>query len=126
MGIFDSVIDITHHSKRTQAGNLEQAGVVVTQPEPEVPDYSDSDIPQVVTVERAIDYYKKHATGARANLYQLTAKWLEQYHAVAQVHVHRALEQLAEPDETSAMFNPDSDSEDTDTNSVPEISVKGE
>lgn len=79
--------DITHHSKRTQAENIEKAGTaydVVMQREAlskSGADYSNanagSDVPKTVTLESAITYFRSHASGDKSALYTMTADWLE-------------------------------------------------
>ena len=78
--ICNQVIDITHHSKRTQAGNLINAGknVVDNTKDTGVID-SNSNVPVNVTIESAIEYYKNNATGSFANLYSFTVDVLEKY-----------------------------------------------
>lgn len=77
MGIFNEVIDITHHSKRTQAGNLAKANpdrVTNTTTEETV-----HKVPVNVTIETAIEYFRSNATGENANLYSFTAEVLDKY-----------------------------------------------
>ena len=83
--ICNQVIDITHHSKRTQAGNLINAGknnVVDNTKDTGVID-SNSNVPVNVTIESAIEYYKNNATGSFANLYSFTVDVLEKYRQIS-------------------------------------------
>lgn len=70
------VHDVTHKPKRMQNANIkavfgEEKTVSVAGVE--------TDIPNVVTLERAIHYYESHAKGEYANLYTQTAKWLREF-----------------------------------------------
>ena len=70
------VHDITHKPKRMQSANLkavlgEETTVSLAGEE--------SDVPKIVTLERAITYYESHAEGEYANLYTQTAKWLREF-----------------------------------------------
>lgn len=97
MGIFNEVIDITHHSKRTQAGNLEAAGVI----KPTVTssgEMIESKVPQNVTIEKAIEYFRSNAQGEYANLYTATAQWLERFNTYSRTAVNKANESVATVD----------------------------
>lgn len=70
------VYDVTHKPKRMQSDNLkavlgEETTVSVAGEE--------SDIPNIVTLERAIHFYESHANGEYKNLYTQTAKWLREF-----------------------------------------------
>ena len=70
------VHDITHKPKRMQSANLkavlrEESTVSLAGEE--------SNVPKIVTMERAITYYETHAEGEYANLYTQTAKWLREF-----------------------------------------------
>lgn len=71
------VYDITHTPKRTQAGNLK----VLSNDESNSLNnaQSDSGVPSIVTLERAINFYETHAEGEYKNLYLQTAKWLREF-----------------------------------------------
>lgn len=96
MGIFDEVIDITHHSKRTQAGNLAAAGVIpnsdsgaeITQPK--------TSVPQNITIEKAIQFYRENAVGEYKNLYSATADYLEKLNSYSRTVVKNILEKNIE------------------------------
>ena len=114
MGIFDkNVIDITHHSKRTQAGNIAKAGtsfdVVMSQSREES---TERVIPKNVTIESAILYFRKNANGDNSVLYQRTAEWLEKYRVIAQSTAKRILSEAEEEVLTvNLKDNEDSDNE---------------
>jgi hypothetical protein len=70
--------NITHKPKRLQGDNIRLAQNVV-----EVATINGditttvNDVPTVLTLERAIEYYMKHSSdGSTARLYQATVKWL--------------------------------------------------
>ena len=70
------VHDITHKPKRMQNANIkavlgEERTVTITGEETEVP--------AVITLERAIHFYESHAEGEYKNLYTQTAKWLREF-----------------------------------------------
>lgn len=70
------VVDITHKPKRLQRDNLrsqqsEDSAVSLAGKE--------SDVPSIVTLERAIKFYESHADGEYKNLYLQTAKWLREF-----------------------------------------------
>lgn len=70
------VYDVTHKPKRMQSANLK----AVLGEEPTVSlAGEESDVPSVVTLERAIHYYESHAEGEYKNLYIQTAKWLREF-----------------------------------------------
>ena len=101
--------DITHHSKRTQAENIEKAGTaydVVMQREAlskSGVDYSPnanagSDVPKTVTLESAITYFRSHASGDKSALYTMAADWLEKYRTASRTAINKM---LAESKETA-------------------------
>lgn len=100
--------DITHHSKRTQAENIEKAGTaydVVMQREAlskSGADYSNanagSDVPKTVTLESAITYFRSHASGDKSALYTMTADWLGKYRTASRTAINKM---LAESKETA-------------------------
>lgn len=70
------VYDVTHKPKRMQNANLkavlgEEKSVSLAGEE--------TDVPTIITLERAIHYYESHAEGKYANLYAQTAKWLRDF-----------------------------------------------
>lgn len=78
------VVDITHHSKRTQEGNLNNRPerVYASEETTATPAQQEQgDIPRAITVENAIDYYTDKKTGdiQLAKLYSATAVWLGDY-----------------------------------------------
>lgn len=108
MGAFET-IDITHHPKRTQAGNVAKAGTAysksVSQPvkegsAPNVLSASEVadilNIPANVTLETAIKFYRSHATGQFETLFTMTAEWLEKYRLVSRATVNKAIQQTEE------------------------------
>lgn len=92
------VEDITHYPKTTQAENIEAAGTeynrVMRQGAVVPPTSSDSPVPKGCTLETAIEYFKSHAVGEYETLYNQTAHWLEEYHAVSRAAVQKAVEPL--------------------------------
>lgn len=78
------VVDITHHSKRTQEGNLNNRPdrIYVSEETTATPTQQEQgDVPRAITVENAIDYYTNKKTGniQLAKLYSATAVWLGDY-----------------------------------------------
>lgn len=73
------VIDVTHKSKRSQAGNLE----IAMKNSPSEPNSEENvfpaSVPKSITLERAIEFYESHSEGEYKTLYTLTAKWLRDY-----------------------------------------------
>lgn len=96
MGIVNEVIDITHHSKRTQAGNLEAAGIIKSVSTPK--EVVHTEVPQNVTLERAIDYFKNNATGEYTNLYKATAQWLEKFNTYSRTAVNKVVDNVTTVD----------------------------
>ena len=70
-------VDITHRSKRSQAGNLALARKNKSESVDPAP--SGIEVPKTITIERAIEYYESHADGEFSTLYTATAKWLRDY-----------------------------------------------
>lgn len=95
-----NVEDITHHPKRTQAGNIEKAGTsyekLVAESSLNSHVSGASDIPVNVTIESAIQYFRSHLTGATANLYAFTADILEKYRLVSKSAISKAFEEAKE------------------------------
>ena len=69
------VHDITHKPKRSQSGNLKSVKSETTA----IEESHFSEVPSVVTPERAIAFYESHAEGEYKLLYSQTAKWLRDY-----------------------------------------------
>lgn len=70
------VHDITHKPKRMQNANIRAA----LKEEPTITIAGEeSDVPSVITLERAIHFYESHAEGEYKNLYTQTAKWLREF-----------------------------------------------
>lgn len=92
-----NVEDITHHPKRTQAGNIEKAGTsyekLVAESSVNSPVSGSSDIPVNVTIESAIQYFRSHTTGSLANLYAFTSDILEKYRVISKSAVSKAFEE---------------------------------
>ena len=70
------VYDITHKPKRMQNANIkavlgEDKSVSIVGAE--------SEVPAIITLERAIHFYESHAEGEYTNLYTQTAKWLREF-----------------------------------------------
>ena len=83
MPFVNNVEDITHHPKRTQAGNILAAGTAfMTTTDQAKPEQRQTDIPLNVTMESAIEYFRSHATGEFTVLYSFTADALERFRAV--------------------------------------------
>lgn len=75
------VVDITHHSKRTQEGNLKghSSNRIVTEDSTVLnTDTSSTPVPRAVTLENAIDFYAnaKDKDPAIVKLFSATANWL--------------------------------------------------
>lgn len=70
------VHDITHKPKRMQNDNLK-----AVQNETTTVSLAgeESNVPKIVTLERAIHFYESNATGEYAVLYSQTAKWLREF-----------------------------------------------
>ena len=70
------VVDITHKPRRMQSANLK----AVQKEEPVITIAGEeTDVPSVVTLERAIHFYESHAEGEYKILYSQTAKWLREH-----------------------------------------------
>lgn len=94
MSIFNEVIDITHHSNRTQEGNLRAAGIITDEVTTVAPNRTN--IPQSITLETAIEFFNNNAHGEYATLYKQTAKWLTEYLAVPKSELRKMKEASAE------------------------------
>ena len=70
------VHDITHKPKRMQNANLK---AVLGEEKTVSLAGEESDVPTIITLERAIHFYESHAEGEYANLYTQTAKWLREF-----------------------------------------------
>lgn len=70
------VHDVTHKPKRMQNANLK---AVLGEEKTVSLAGEESDVPTIITLERAIHYYESHAEGKYANLYAQTAKWLRDF-----------------------------------------------
>lgn len=70
------VIDVTHRPKRTQSSNLARA-YGESSSSSDSPSRSNN-VPSVVTIERAIQYFEENASGELSTLYRQTAVWLRQ------------------------------------------------
>jgi hypothetical protein len=68
--------NITHKPKRMQGDSLKKDGDEISSVDVDGKTSSAKSVPNVVTIERAIKYYKEHATGEHTKLYIATAKWL--------------------------------------------------
>lgn len=71
------VHDITHKPKRMQSANLK--AVLSEDNTVSVAGEENSNVPSVITLERAINFYESHAEGEYKNLYSQTAKWLREF-----------------------------------------------
>ena len=89
------VVDVTHKPKRMQSANLRAVQTTDTSSPVEV---QNSEVPTVITLERAIHSFESHATGELAVLYSRTAQWLRELMnkniTVEPEDVARALETL--------------------------------
>lgn len=106
------VEDITHHSKRTQAGNVAKAGTAydVVMGKANGLAISDSDVspiksrvPQNVTLETAIKFFRENANGEYTTLFTQTAEWLDKYRVASRTAMNRLIkeaEQNKEEDNT--------------------------
>lgn len=119
MGTFET-IDITHHPKRTQAGNVAKAGTAYANSvspktkEGSVPAVLSSsevaeilNIPENVTMESAIKFFRGHATGQFATLFTMTADWLEKYRLVSRATVNKAIQQAGEQENNDDVLTVD-------------------
>lgn len=80
MPFVNNIEDITHHPKRTQAGNILAAGTAfMTTTGTANPEPRNTDVPVNVTIESAIEYFRSHAHGEYTTLYSFTADTLERY-----------------------------------------------
>ena len=70
------VVDITHKPKRTQRANIQSA---IREEPVSTADTKETNVPQSVTIERAISFYESNAQGDYAILYSQTAKWLRDF-----------------------------------------------
>lgn len=105
-----NVEDITHHPKRTQAGNIEKAGtsydklvssIAGNQP------VSSGDAPVNVTLESATQYFRDNATGILANLYTFTADILDKYRVISKSAISKAFEEAKKESEDSNIVEVD-------------------
>jgi len=92
-----NVEDITHYSKRTQAGNINKAGTSYDELTSKVENNSIADVkgkvPVNVTIESAIQYFRENATGDKTNLYLFTAKILENHRVISKANMLKAFEE---------------------------------
>lgn len=75
------VVDITHKPKRMQGDNFVGTDLhIKSQEETSTPNNDDTDIPEYVTLERAIEFYNNHAniTTYKGKLYSATVSWLKE------------------------------------------------
>lgn len=101
--------DITHHSKRTQAGNIEKAGtaydVVVSANQNGVAlsensvSISTSSVPNSVTLESAIKFFRENAVGECATLFKMTAEWLDKYRVASRTAMNKLIQEAKENEE---------------------------
>lgn len=108
-------IDITHKSKRTQEGNIlkaEAMGTITTGIRADGSDLvvsnttvsiSKSDIPQNVTPETAIVFYREHAVGEFKNLFLQTAEWLDLYRTASKTAMNKLIEEAKEKEEAETL-----------------------
>lgn len=89
------VEDITHHSKRTQAGNIEKAGTsydaLVESMSKNISGDTSTSVPVNVTIETAIQYFRDNAKGENTNLYSFTANILEKYRTAFKSAIAKAI-----------------------------------
>lgn len=99
--------DITHHSKRTQAGNIEKAGTaydVVSANQNGVSVNSGSvcsslNVPKSVTLESAIKFFRENAVGECATLFKMTAEWLDKYRVASRTAMNKLIQEAKENEE---------------------------
>lgn len=101
--------DITHHSKRTQAGNIEKAGtaydVVVSANQNGVAlsknsvSISNSSVPKSVTLESAIKFFRENAVGECSTLFKMTAEWLDKYRVASRTAMNKLIQEAKENEE---------------------------
>lgn len=103
--------DITHHSKRTQAGNIEKAGTAYdvvmsnsTKGELTVSEnpvsMTTSSVPKSVTLESAITFFRENAKGDFKVLFTMTADWLDKYRVASRTAMNRLLKEAEESEES--------------------------
>ena len=103
--------DITHHSKRTQAGNIEKAGtgydVVMSKGTKDEVKLSENPIsittygiPKSVTLESAITFFRENAKGDCKVLFTMTADWLDKYRVASRTAMNRLLKESEESEES--------------------------
>ena len=93
MSIFNEVIDITHHSNRTQEGNLRAAGIITDEVTTVAP--KATSVPQNVTLETAINFFESNAHGEYSILYRQTAKGLKEYLAVPKSELRKSMKEAS-------------------------------
>ena len=99
--------DITHHSKRTQAGNIEKAGTsydVVSANQNGVSVNSGSvcsylNVPKSVTLESAIKFFRENSVGECATLFKMTAEWLDKYRVASRTAMNKLIQEAKENEE---------------------------
>lgn len=106
----DNVIDITHYSKRTQAGNVLRAGTAFSKPVVDTAPMT-KDIPVAVTIETAIQYFNDNAVGEKSVLYKMTAEWLENYRSIAHSTAKRILSEAQEDNVLTVDVSEEEDNE---------------
>lgn len=102
-------VDITHHSKRTQAGNIAKAGtaydVVMGNSSGLVIDndgvssITKSNVPQNVTLETAIKFFRENAKGECSKLFSQTADWLDKYRVASRTAMNKLLKEAEQSNE---------------------------
>lgn len=105
--------DITHHSKRTQAGNLRLAqgkDYIESEnsevDESSIPKILVKDIPQTLTLESMIIFYRENAIGDLANIFKFTADTLEKYRTASRTAINRLIQSAEDKkDEGVIEFN---------------------
>ena len=70
------VLDVTHKPKRMQNANIKAA---LNEDSTVSLAGEETEVPTIITLERAIYFYESHAEGQYTNLYTQTAKWLREF-----------------------------------------------
>lgn len=70
------VVDITHKPKRMQGDNIRSAQRETVSVSVSYEGDNHVEVPQTMTLERAIRFYEENARGEFQSLYVQTAKWL--------------------------------------------------
>ena len=97
------VIDITHKPKRLQGDMIRLKEAQEGKSDKTLPEQGEDNSLKVVTLERAITYYKKmSADKENGKLYEATAKWLEELLVTRTVKIGAIAKEVIEGDKENA------------------------